>query len=181
MNTLKNSIKTIKSAKTLKEKKQLSENLLKEMVSNKDSWIKKKYYRPNPKQGFSGWVIHQEPDHSLCLVIQSWCPHKGAPPHNHATWSITAGVVGEEEHTIYNELPRPYPKKHPLIIKKTLVCEPGTIIHLKNNEIHSVKNKMDDITLSITFYGKHPNYTNRIQIDPNTHCVEKFICDEEAN
>lgn len=179
MNTLENSIKKIKLANTLKEKKQLAEDLLKAMVNNKNSWINEKYYHPNKKQGFSGWVIHQEPDHSLCLVIQSWCPHKGAPPHNHDTWSITVGVIGEEEHTVYENLPRPYPKKHQLSIKKIIACKPGTSIHLEKNAIHSVKNKMSDITLSITFYGKHPNYTNRVQIDPDTHRVEKFICEEE--
>lgn len=180
MNTLKSTIKKIKSASALKEKQQLAIDLLKSMVDNKD-WLEEKYYHPNQKQGFSGWVVHQEPDHSLCLVIQSWCPHKGAPPHNHATWSITAGVIGEEEHIIYNNLSRPYPKKHPLIIKKIITCQPGMIFHLRNNAVHSVKNKMSDITLTLTFYGKHPNYTNRVQIDPTSYCVEKFICEEEKN
>lgn len=118
------------------------------MVNKKDSWIKEKYAHPNDKQGFSGWNIHQEPD--LALLSHAKLVFKGTPPHNHGTWSITAGVTKEEEHIIYHPLPRPYQKKHQLTIKKILVCKPGTIIHLGNNALHSVKNKMNDI--NSTFY-----------------------------
>jgi predicted metal-dependent enzyme (double-stranded beta helix superfamily) len=178
-NILKKYIQKIKSSKNLDEKKCLAQEFLETLIQKKDTWIEEKYYHPNLKQGFSGWVIHEERDHSLCLVIQSWSVHKGAPPHNHGTWSVTAGVIGEEEHIIYHPIPYPYPSEHKLSIRKTVRLKPGTMLSLEKYDLHSVKNNTQDVSLSMSFYGKHPNYTKRVQIDAETYLVDNFICEEE--
>jgi predicted metal-dependent enzyme (double-stranded beta helix superfamily) len=68
------------------------------------SWLKKEHYVADEKQGFGSNPLHVEKDKSLFIVAVSWLPGRGAPPHNHGTWAIVAGVDGPERNVFWERL-----------------------------------------------------------------------------
>ena len=43
------------------------------------------------------------------------------------------------------------------------------------DDIHSVVNETDQVTVSLHVYGKHLNYTGRSQFDPEQNTESPFI------
>ncbi len=54
------------------------------------------------------------------------------------------------------------------------VIGPGEVVAFLPDAIHSVVNETDKITLSLHVYGKHINYTERSQFDPETKTETPF-------
>ena len=126
------------------------------------SWTRAEGLEADPQQGFGVHVLHEEPDHSLWLVAVSWLPSRGAPPHNHGTWAVIAGVEGEEENVVWQyrgrEL-RPATRQ---------VLGPGQVTAFLGDDIHSVANPGERPTLSLHVYGRNLNHVERSQFDAET-------------
>ncbi|HYY16565.1 MAG TPA: hypothetical protein VE965_07975, partial [Gammaproteobacteria bacterium] len=60
-------------------------------------WLETSHYECDPEQGFGVHLLHEEPDHTLAVFAIAWLPGRGAPPHNHGTWAVVAGVDGPEK------------------------------------------------------------------------------------
>jgi predicted metal-dependent enzyme (double-stranded beta helix superfamily) len=120
----------------------------------------------DPKQGFGVHLLHEKPDHSLAIFAVSWLPHRGAPPHDHGTWAVVAGVNGDEKNEFYereDDRSRPGYAKLRKIGEK--VFGPGEVVAMPRGVIHTVLNESDDVTVSLHIYGTHVNYTERSQFD----------------
>src|SRR6266581_2926870 len=68
---------------------------------SKDLWLERRFYKADPDQGFGVHLLHEEPDHSLAIFAVSWLPKRGAPPHDHGTWAVVAGVDGPEKNEFF--------------------------------------------------------------------------------
>jgi predicted metal-dependent enzyme (double-stranded beta helix superfamily) len=68
------------------------------------SWLQPKHYEADTEQGFGVHLLHEEPDHSLAILVLSWLPGRGTPPHDHGTWAVVAGVDGVERNVRYNRI-----------------------------------------------------------------------------
>jgi predicted metal-dependent enzyme (double-stranded beta helix superfamily) len=55
----------------------------------------------------------------------------------------------------------------------------GEVVAMLPGEIHTVRNETDAITLSLHTYGKHVNFTERSQFDPEKRTATPFILKEE--
>lgn len=133
------------------------------------TWLQDKHYETNEEQGFGVFLLHEEPDHSLAVLVVNWLPGRGAPPHDHGTWAVVAGVDGVEHNTWYRRLDdRRRPDFAKLEVKHEIDADAGELICMKTGGIHSVRNNTDVVTLSLHTYGKHPNYTERSQFDLET-------------
>src|SRR5262249_44205698 len=44
--------------------------------------------------------LAEDPDHRFALYASAGAPGRAAPPHNHTTWAVIAGVRGEE-HNVF--------------------------------------------------------------------------------
>ena len=51
----------------------------------------------------------------------------------------------------------------------------GDVIAMPTGTIHSVSNDSDQVTLSLHVYGKHINFTQRSQFDPDEQTEKPFI------
>ena len=56
------------------------------------TWLEATHYECDLDQGFGAHLLHEEPDHMLAVFAGAWLPGRGAPPHNHGTWAVVAGV-----------------------------------------------------------------------------------------
>jgi len=61
-------------------------------------------YLTDGSQGFGFRVLNEEADHSLPIIVLAWASDRGAPPHDHGTWAVIAGVDGAEKNTFHERV-----------------------------------------------------------------------------
>jgi predicted metal-dependent enzyme (double-stranded beta helix superfamily) len=139
-----------------------------ERLAGSHAWVRPEYYECNPEQGFGIHVLHEEPDHSLWVIAASWLPHRGAPPHNHGTWAVVAGIDGEEKNVLWRR------RGEKLELQGSETIGPGQLATFVSNAIHSVANEGDRTTLSLHVYGRNLNFAQRSRFDPETGTETPF-------
>jgi len=141
-----------------------------------ESWLDDRMYRADADQGFGVHLLHEEPDHALAVMAVSWLPNRGAPPHDHGTWAVIAGVDGAEKNQFF-ERADDRRKLGYAELKKVgeKVCGPGDVVGMPGGMIHSVWNETDAVSLSLHIYGKHVNFTGRSQFDLDRKTETPFI------
>ena len=143
---------------------------------SKSTWLEDRMYQADATQGFGVHLIHEEPDHTIAILALAWLPDRGAPPHDHGTWAVVAGVDGPEKNEFFeraDDRSRPGHAELKKIGQK--VCGVGDVVALPKGTIHSVWNETDKVSLSLHIYGKHINYTGRSQFDLKTQTETPFI------
>ena len=140
------------------------------------SWLEKKHYKADEEQGFGVTMLHEEPDHSLAVLVASWLPGRGTPPHDHGTWAVVAGIEGVEHNVRYKRVDDGSREGHAeLEVKDEFDAAPGELVCMKTGGIHKVTNETGEMTLSLHTYGIHVNHTNRSQFDLETNEKKDFI------
>jgi predicted metal-dependent enzyme (double-stranded beta helix superfamily) len=130
------------------------------------TWLGPEHYECNQEQGFGVHLLHEEPDHSLAVFAVSWLPGRGAPPHNHGTWAVVAGVDGPEENSFWDRVDDGSREGYAeLSTRAEKEFEEGEVVALEPEHIHSVTNRSDRVTVSLHTYGMHVNHTGRSQFD----------------
>ena len=130
------------------------------------TWLKPGHYRCNEEQGFGVHLLHEEPDHTLAVFAVSWLPGRGAPPHDHGTWAVVAGVDGAEENGFWERVDDGTRDGYAEIKKRAAKSfSAGEVVALEPDHIHSVDNRTDAVTLSLHTYGMHINHTGRSRFD----------------
>jgi len=137
-------------------------------LAQSPTWVKPEHYECDPVQGFGVHVLHAEPDPGLWLAAVAWLPHRGAPPHNHGTWAVIAGIDGEERNILWRR--RGARLEH----QAEELIGPRRVGSFLGNAIHSVVNEGDRTTLSLHAYGRNLNYAERSQFDPETGTETPF-------
>jgi predicted metal-dependent enzyme (double-stranded beta helix superfamily) len=140
------------------------------------SWLEPRHYETDAEQGFGVHLLHEEPDHSLAVLVLSWLPGRGTPPHDHGTWAVVAGVEGVERNVRYNRVDDGSREDFAeLEIKHEFDAHEGDLVCMKTGGIHMVTNETDRVTLSVHTYGRHINHTNRSQFDLDSKQRKAFI------
>lgn len=148
-------------------------------------WLQSPHCECDSAQGFGVHVLHEEPEHRLAVLVVSWLPGRGAPPHDHGTWAVVAGVRGAEINTHWRRLDGQSRAGYARLARsgaETLTA--GRVLGFLPTAIHSVRNDSTQIAVSLHVYGKHPNYTDRSQYDPESGAVRAFnvaLIEGEAN
>jgi predicted metal-dependent enzyme (double-stranded beta helix superfamily) len=139
------------------------------------TWLEPGHYQGDPAQGFGVHLLHEEADHTLAVFAASWLPGRGAPPHNHGTWAVVAGVDGLEKNVFWKRVDDGLRSGYAEIVKAgEKVFGAGDVVTFLPESIHSVTNDTDAVTVSLHVYGKHVNYTTRSQFDPETRVAKEF-------
>ncbi len=149
---------------------------LAERAAAETGWLEPSMYACDEEQGFGLHLLHEEEDHSLAVFAAAWLPGRGAPPHNHGTWAVVTGVDGPEKNTFWKRLDDGSEKGRARIEKLgEAVIQPGQVVSLLPDEIHSVLNETDRVTVSLHLYGRHLSNVTRSQFDPERGIEEPFI------
>ena len=141
-----------------------------------DSWMKKDFYKADIKQGFGVHLLHEEPDHSLAIFVVSWLPGRSAPPHDHGTWAVVAGVEGPEKNEFFeraDDRTRPGYAELKKIGEK--VFGVGEVLAMRTGQIHSITNESNGVSVSLHIYGKNIQHTGRSQFDLERHTETPFV------
>ena len=143
---------------------------------SKASWLEPRMYNADADQGFGVHLIYEEPDHTVAVLALSWLPHRGAPPHDHGTWAVVAGVDGPEKNEFFERADDRARAGYADLRKVgEKVCGVGDVLALPQGMIHSVWNETDAVSLSLHIYGKHINHTGRSQFDLEKRTEMPFI------
>jgi predicted metal-dependent enzyme (double-stranded beta helix superfamily) len=143
-------------------------------------WLQPHHYECDAEQGFGVHLLHEELDHTLAVFAIAWSPGRGAPPHNHGTWAVVAGVDGAEKNTFWKRLDDgSRPGYAELISEGEGLFGPGEVVAFLADDIHSVRNETDQVTVSLHIYGKHLNYTGRSQFDPAQKTEMPFVVKQQ--
>lgn len=139
------------------------------------SWLEADFYHVDSVAGFNGYKIYEEENHTLAIYVTSWLSGRGAPPHNHGTWSLVGGLVGEETNIFWKRIDDGAKEGYGEISEiNKVICKAGDILMLDSNTIHSVINQTSQVSISLQIYGKHPHYTNRVQFNTDTNETKPF-------
>jgi predicted metal-dependent enzyme (double-stranded beta helix superfamily) len=140
------------------------------------SWRDRKFYEADPEQGMGFHLLHEEPDHTLAVFAICWLPGRGVGPHNHKSWSIVVGVDGAETNTFWKRLDDGTRPGHAELERAAeRPIGEGEVVALDGEEIHSVQNVGDTVSLSLHVYGKHLNHSGRSLFDPEKQTEERLI------
>jgi predicted metal-dependent enzyme (double-stranded beta helix superfamily) len=155
--------------------------LVRRAALSKATWLEDRMYHASSDQGFGVYLLHEEPDHTLAILAVSWLPQRGAPPHDHGTWAVIAGVDGPEKNEFFERTDDRSRKGHAELKKVgEKVCDVGDVVAMPRGMIHGVWNETDVVTVSLHVYGKHINYTGRSQFDLEGQTETPFIVKMEG-
>lgn len=156
--------------------------LVQRAAHSKDVWLEERMYHTDAVQGFGVYVLYEEADHTLPIIVVSWAPDRGAPPHDHGTWAVIAGVAGPEKNEFYERVDdRSRPGYAELKKVGEKICDAGDVVAIPKGMIHGVWNETNDVSVSLHVYGKHINYTGRSQFNLKERTETPFIVKLEAD
>ena len=145
------------------------------LAARRGEWLHAAMCRPDPDQGFSLHVLHEESDHALAVFVVTWLPGRSTMPHDHGTWAVIAGLEGVERNALWERVDdRSRPGHAELRRTGERSVGPGELILLPEGSIHSVVNDTDAVTVSLHAYGRHVNYNARSQFDPDARTESPY-------
>ncbi|NMF84381.1 cupin [Nodosilinea sp. P-1105] len=135
-------------------------------------WLQMEYKQPSPDQGWSVHFLYREHDFPLTVQMVCWLPGQTSTIHNHGTWGIVALIGGQERNRLWCRQPQP---DHPDHIDQAdeVILNPGDVIALTSNAIHSVEPLGDEPTVSFNLYGV-TNFQQRYAFDVGSQTAKRF-------
>lgn len=119
------------------------------------------------QQGFGVHLLHEEQNHELGVFVLSWLPNRGTLPHNHKTWAVVVVMEGVEHEVHWQRLDDgSQAGVADIDISSERTMTRGETSMCLSEDIHSVWNTGDTVSLSLHTYGKHINHTQRTQFYP---------------
>lgn len=139
-------------------------------------WLKQEYWKCDEQQGFGVHLLHEEKNHDLALFAISWLPGRGTLAHNHKTWAVVVGMHGQEQETEWRRLDdatKPGYAKLERVGERVMTA--GDLSTCMPNDIHTVWNVGDEVSMSLHTYGRHINFTGRSEFDPDRNEERPFV------
>lgn len=112
-------------------------------------------------------LLHEEENHDIAVFAISWLPDRGTLAHNHKTWAVVVGMHGQEQEVEWQRLDdakKPGYAKLERVGARVMTA--GDVSTCMPDDIHTVWNVGDDVSMSLHTYGRHINFTGRSEFDP---------------
>lgn len=131
---------------------------------------------PADGQGDRLYCLSLDDDDRRAVYLNKGGANKNTPPHDHTTWAVVIGVVGEEHNRFYeSEDDGREPGRAKLKVSGEFTVAPGTGVCLMSDDIHSIHMDGPDIKTMIHMYGRSlPSLTERVQYDLETGEFRRF-------
>jgi predicted metal-dependent enzyme (double-stranded beta helix superfamily)/rhodanese-related sulfurtransferase len=98
--------------------------------------------------------LAEDADHRFALYASAGVPGKAAPPHDHTTWAVIAGVYGEE-HNVFYERTEDRSATGRGSLRKTgeLTIVKGNACSLSADDFHTIEIRSNRPALHLHMYG----------------------------
>lgn len=123
----------------------------------------------NPEGRAALYLLAQGPDDNFALYAASGIAGQPYPPiHNHTTWAVIAGVVGEERNHLYERTDnRSTPGKGILRHIGDVAVTRGSAVGFLSDDFHTVETAGEGLSLHLHLYGRSlEKLPNRIYFVP---------------
>lgn len=131
------------------------------------SWVEPRCHETDEGQGIGITVFHEDPDPGLLIETVSWLPGRGVQPHDHQTWGVVIGLEGRECNVTWRRRDQGASPGYAELEKAAEVdVTNGDIVCLMPDDIHSVRNDGQELSMSLHIYGRGLAYTGRSEFDP---------------
>ncbi len=101
-----------------------------------------------------GYRLAEDADHRFALYASAGAPGRAAPPHNHTTWAVIAGVYGEEHNVFYRRTDdRSVPGEGKLERTHELTVVRGNACTLMPDDFHTIETRGLHPGLHLHMYG----------------------------
>ena len=129
--------------------------------------------RPEGDRVDCTYLVHQEPDGSCALYVNSSLPGEQSQPHDHGgTWAIIAAVDGPEDHRFYTY------QDGQLVQTGDITLDTGRAVAMGPDGIHSIHG-MTEPLMHLHLYGQcFENQGERRVFDPETGAVRRFVLED---
>src|SRR5258707_2124134 len=98
--------------------------------------------------------LSEDPDRRFALYASAGVPGKAAPPHNHTTWAVIAGVFGDEHNVFYERIDnRAVPCEGKLRKSGELTVKRGTAVGCLPDDFHTIEVTSATPSLHLHMYG----------------------------
>lgn len=139
-------------------------------------FLRDDFYQCDEQQGFAFHLLHEEEDHGNAVFVIAWLPDRGTPAHNHKTWGVVVGLEGEETETWWRRRDDGSRPGHAELERQTQnILRPGLVSCVLPEDIHTVWNNSDRVSLSLHTYGRHINFTGRSEFDPESKTEKQYV------
>lgn len=135
-------------------------------------WLQMEHSPPDPKTGWSVNFLYREYEFPLTVQMVTWLPGHTSPIHNHGTWGIVALVGGQERNRLWRRAPQPHHPDH-LELVDDVILNPGDVVALTADAIHSVEALGNEPTVSFNLYGV-TKFDQRYEFDLATQTAKRF-------
>jgi predicted metal-dependent enzyme (double-stranded beta helix superfamily) len=135
-------------------------------------WLQLEYKKPSPETGWSVNFLYREHEFPLTVQMVAWEPGRASTIHNHGTWGLVALIGGQERNKLWRRQPT---QDHPdrIELLDEVILNPGDIVALTSDAIHSVEPLGDEPTVSFNLYGI-TNFQRRFVFDPEKQQAKRF-------
>jgi len=131
-------------------------DLASRLMLMKHNWLRGYMTAPpeSPDQDFSHHKLHEEPDHSLLVLVVTLGAGRHTQPHDHGTWALIAGLDGQEKNCRWR-----IASNDEVEVTGSESIDPATIVSIYSGEIHSLHNETGAPSVTLQVYGSNPEFT----------------------
>jgi len=110
---------------------------------------------PVPESGRDrAYLLQEDGDGRFALYMSVGQTEAETPPHNHTTWAVIAGVLGEEHNRFFARTDDASTPGHGTVrVVSEETVRPGTAVAMMPDDIHSIRRQGELPTLHLHLYG----------------------------
>ena len=140
------------------------------------SLLEPPFYDCDPAAGFAIHSLHEEPDHSLSVVLAALLPGRDLPPHNHKTWALQVGIESDSLNLTWRRTDDGSRPGHAELEETGRLCfGPGDVLAFMPEDIHSIVNASSRLALSLNLYGVSYAAAHSEKFDPRAQTVKPLL------
>jgi predicted metal-dependent enzyme (double-stranded beta helix superfamily) len=130
------------------------------------AWRERRFFVSPTGVDFVTFPLHEEPDHTLSVVVSALNPHCSIPVHNHKTWALQVGVEGIQTNIRWKRIDEGKRKGYAeLDVTSRSELGIGDVATFLPEDIHSLENDGYELAVSINIYGISYAYAGASKFD----------------
>jgi predicted metal-dependent enzyme (double-stranded beta helix superfamily) len=145
-------------------------------LANRRELFNEEEFPPRDVDNSFLYTLSEDEDHRFTLYLNSSACHVETPPHNHTTWAVVVGILGNELNRFYRRVDDgSVAGKGEVEQVDTYNITAGTGVTLMPDDIHSIHQEGPSLNLHLHMYGRAlTEQRERVQYDIDNGTYKVF-------
>lgn len=139
--------------------------------------LPERFATPHPGLDVTTYLLHAEPDGSFSIAVLVLRPGKGAPLHDHRTWTVWGTLRGRDRERQFERRgadDETFPELVPIVDHPVAAGE-VSIVGAPPRDVHVVENVGDAPSVSVHVHGADLSRITRNRYDVERRTVLPFV------